>query len=227
MKRGPIFAALLLLAVLWSTTPLAYGQPPGLASRITAARKANAVLMKQYSWSCREEFLKDGKPMDTRIDSVTYGPDGQLQRTILNDDQSPLPHGFLRKKVAEKDRKDLEKYLVALRKLLDQYTLPTAGKVLDFVNSSTIQMPDSNGLVQLTGSDVVTAGDTLTLWVQAASAQIQKAQITSFFEGETVTASASFKTLATGLNHVAFAEVDVPQKGYKLQIQNYDYNQNN
>ena len=226
MKRISILISLLMLADFCSSG-FAQAAGEGLANRITAARKANAALMKQYSWSCRAEFIKEGKALDTRIDSVTYGPDGQLQRTILNDEKSPLPHGFLRKKVAEKEREDVEKYLAGLRKLLDQYTLPTAGKVLDFVNQSTIQAPDANGMLQLTGNSVVTAGDTFTMWIQAATAQTQKAQITSFYDGETVTANASFKTLPSGLCHVAFAEIEVPAKGYRLQIHNFDYNQNN
>jgi len=226
MKPISFITYLLVLAGLCSDG-FAQGASEGLASRITAARKANATLMKQYSWTCRAEFIKEGKVLDTRIDSVTYGPDGQLQRTIMNDEKSPLPHGFLRKKVAEKEREDVEKYLAGLRKMLDQYTLPTAGKVLDFVNQSTIQAPDANGMLQLNGSSVVVVGDTFTMWLQAATQRAEKVQITSFFEGETVTANASFKTLPSGLSHVAFAEIDVPAKGYRLQIHNFDYNRNN
>ncbi len=226
MKR-PLSVGAVALLCLSSVSLFAQPAGEGLANRIIAARKANAALMKQYSWTCREDFLENGTPLDTRIDAVVYGPDGQLQRTVMNDDQSPLPRGFLRRKIAERKREEVEKYLVGLRKLLDQYTLPTAGKVLDFVSQTTIQAPDANGMLQLTGNSVVIPGDTLVLGIQAGTQRTQKVQITTTFEGDTVTASASFRTLATGLNHIAFAEVDVPAKGYKLQIQNFDYNQNN
>src|SRR5215472_9568484 len=108
MKRIFMTASILVLGQFWASG-FAQAASEGLASRITAARKANAALMKQYSWTCRAEFLKEGKVLDTRIDSVTYGPDGQLQRTVLNDEKSPLPHGFVRKKIAEKEKADLEK----------------------------------------------------------------------------------------------------------------------
>ena len=40
--------------------------------------------------------------------------------------------------------------------------------------------------------------------------------------------SATFKTLQTGLNYMAFGQVDVPDKGLSLQLQDFDYiNQNN
>ena len=37
----------------------------------------------------------------------------------------------------------------------------------------------------------------------------------------------TFKTLPTGLNHVAYAEVTVPAKQLSVQVQNFDYNPNN
>jgi hypothetical protein len=49
----------------------------------------------------------------------------------------------------------------------------------------------------------------------------------SFYEGDEVTMTVTFKTLANGLNYMAFGQVDVPDKGLSLQVQNFDYvNQN-
>jgi hypothetical protein len=42
-----------------------------------------------------------------------------------------------------------------------------------------------------------------------------------------VTFTATFKTLPSGLNHVAYAEVTVPDKQLSVQAQNSDYNRNN
>ena len=40
-------------------------------------------------------------------------------------------------------------------------------------------------------------------------------------------ATASFRTLPSGLTHLEFGEVDVPAKQMSLQLHNYNYNQNN
>ena len=53
---------------------------------------------------------------------------------MLNDQSAPLPFGFLRRRIAEHERQKVEEYLTGLRGLLEQYTLPTAGKVQDFMN---------------------------------------------------------------------------------------------
>jgi len=42
-----------------------------------------------------------------------------------------------------------------------------------------------------------------------------------------VIVTGTFKTLATGLNYLAYARVDAPATGITLQVQNFDYiNQN-
>src|SRR5215471_19182595 len=130
------------LSVSGGATALAQSVPPTPAAadmvvRIMAARKANAALMRQYSWTSRTEVIDQGQVKDLRIDAVNYGPDGQLQRNVLNDQAAPLPLGFVRRRVAEFERQKVEEYLAGLRGLLEEYTLPTAGKVQDFMNKAT------------------------------------------------------------------------------------------
>ena len=43
---------------------------------ITDARKANARLMREYTWHSRTELIMAGQVKDTRIDLVSYAPPG-------------------------------------------------------------------------------------------------------------------------------------------------------
>src|SRR4030067_72049 len=89
-----------------------------MAVQIIEARKANAALMRQYSWNSRTELIEKGEVKDTHIDMVGYGPDGQLFRTPLNDQGASLPGGFLRRDIAEEERKKMEEYVNGTRRLL-------------------------------------------------------------------------------------------------------------
>jgi hypothetical protein len=220
---------LLTTSLLALATGIGFSQVPnqGLALKIADAQRANGAKLKNYSWSSRVELLESATVQDIRISSVSYGPDNQLQRTVLNDQPSPLPHGFLRKRIAEKKRAEVEKYLLGLNKVLDQYTLPTAGKVLDFVSKATVSAPDANGLLQLNGNDVVMPGDTLTLWVDAKTRQASKIQVSTTFQGDFIQASASFRTIPNGPTHLEFATAAVAAKNLTLQAHNYNYNANN
>jgi hypothetical protein len=226
MKKLLIFAAG-VLAFSWPQLSRAQVKNEGLANQIIAARQKNAALMKQYSWNSRIEILDNGTVKDIRIDQVMYGPGGQLQQTTINDQPAAMPHGFLRKRIAEKEREKMEKYLKGLKSLLDQYTLPTAGQIINFISTATISAPDANGMLTLTGNNVVKPGDTLTMAIYAPTRQPRSMSIMTFFEQDTVNVSATFKSLNNGLNYMAFGEATVPMKNLSLQVQNYDYfNQN-
>jgi len=219
LLAGTVFLASLLAVV----TVTAQGLPEGIGLLIAHARKANAAQLRQYAWTSRTELIVSGQVKDIRIDLVNYGPDGQLQRTLLNDQNAPLPRGFLRRAIAENERKKTEDYLAGLRALLEQYTLSTTGKVLDFTEQAKVSGPDSQGLLHLTGNGVVVPGDSMTVSADLASRQTRRITVNTSFQGDPVELTATFKTLPGGPTCMAFAEVTVPGKQMNLQAQNFDY----
>ena len=198
----------------------------GFANAIIAARQANGRLMQQYSWNCRTEISESGVPKDTRIDSVTWGPDGQPQHTLLSDQGNPPPQGFFRRRIEEREHQQMEAYLKSLRTFLHQYTLPTAGQIINLISTSPI-LPVPGGMLQVSGSSVVVPGDTVSATFSATTRLTQRMTMMTFFQGDEVTVTVTFKSLANGLNYAAYTQVNVPNKNLTLLIQNYDFiNQN-
>jgi hypothetical protein len=99
--------------------------------------------------------------------------------------------------------------------------------VLDFINQATTTGPDAAGVLEMTGGNVVSPGDTLSLWTDARTHKTHKIQVATIFQGDTVNLTATFHTLPSGLNHMAYAEVTVPAKQISVQVQNFNYNKNN
>ncbi len=226
MKRATI---LTLLVGFFAGAPWLAAQGPDMATKIVEARKANAALMQQYTWNCRTELYMKGSLKDIRIEQVQYGPDGQLQRTDLNNESFCHPRGFLRKMIAQGEKQQIEQYIQGLRGLLEQYTLPTASAVIAFMSGANVefvQSPDGHELLKMQGSGVVVPGDTLAIWADASTHQMRKVQITTTYEGGSATVDATYKTNAAGLTYLSMAEVDAPDKKISLQIHNYDYEPN-
>jgi hypothetical protein len=199
-----------------------------LGARISEARHQNASLMHQYSWESRTELTENGTVEDIRLEQNTYGPDSQVQRTLINDQSSPLPFGFIRRKIAENKREKVEKYIKGLRAILDQYTLTTAGTAMNFMRNATVTPADANGWLQITGGSVVMAGDTLSLWVNQKTLKTEKIKVMTFYEGDEVNVTVTYRSLASGLAYPAYNQVDVLGKGLRLTVQNFNYvNQNN
>jgi hypothetical protein len=155
---------------------------------------------------------------------MNYGPAGQLRRTLVNDHGAPLPFGFLRRAVAENERQKMEAYLHGLRSLLEEYTLPTAGKVLDFMSAAQVTGPDASGAVEMTGHGVVMPGDTFSVWSDARTRQTRKIQVATVYQGDVANLTATFATLPSKLTYVAYAEVTVPAKQLSVQVQNFNFN---
>lgn len=217
------------ITVALSAVPMTFAQmaPSEVAVRVSEAQKANAIRMQQYSWTSRTEVIDQGQVKDIRIDLVNYGPGGQLQRSLINDQGAPLPGGFLRRRIAERERQKTEEYLAGLRDVLEWYTLPTAGKVQAFLRQAKATGPDATGAFELTGQNVVLLGDTFSQWVDPLTRHPRKIQVSTNFQGDPVNLTATFKTLPNGPNYVAYAEVTVPAKQISVQVQNFDYNRNN
>jgi hypothetical protein len=218
-----------LLLLVWSHPVLAQAPKPDLSLKVIQARRSNAALMHQFTWNCRTELVDRGKVRDIRIDLVQYGPDGGLQRTLLNNQGSHLPRGFLRRAIAQGKKKQVEEFLTGLRGVLDQYTLPTQSKVIDFIGTADLQFaqaPDGKTLLKISGNNVVVPGDALTIWVDASTYATRRVQITTTYQGDEAQVTATYKTLAaSGLTYLSMAEVEVPAKEMSLQVQNYDYEQ--
>ena len=108
---------LIALATISCVLPaLAQPNPYAIANsavQISQARQANAALMHQYTWNSRTEIIVQGQVQDVRIDQVSFGPFGQLQRTLLNDQPDasgpmlPTPIGFLRSAIASNEKQGL------------------------------------------------------------------------------------------------------------------------
>jgi hypothetical protein len=197
-----------------------------VAVQVTNARKANATLMQTYAWDSRTELLEDGTVKDTRVELVNYA-NGQLQRSLVSDQGPSLPRFGVRKAIAEKKEADMKQYLGGLKTLLDQYTLPTSGKVLDFMNQAVTTGPDANNIIGMTGSSVVMPGDSLSIWTNLATRKTTRIQVSTAYQGDGVTLTATFATLASGLNFVSFAQIDIPSKQMTVQVSNFNFNPNN
>ena len=218
-----------LLIFSFSSPSRAQVANEGIANMIIQARQKNSAQLKQYSWTSRVELTQNGTIQDTRIYQVNYGPDGTQQQTLLNDQSASLPGGFLRRAIAENKRQQTEQYIADLRALVDQYTLPSVGAVINFISQTNIQggnAPDGSPILQMTGNNVISASDTFYLAVSATTFQTRRIQITTTYQGDQVTVTATFATLPSGLTYPQYVDVEVPDKQLSLLVQDYDYFQN-
>ena len=231
MKKVFGLLPLALLAASWPSPSAAQDAAnqalrAGIAAKVTQTRQANAAAMQQYTWDQRTEVLEDGVVKDTRVDMVNW-VNGQYQKSQVSDQGPSLPRFGLRKRIAEEKQKEMKEYVAGLKSLLQQYTLDTSPQLLAFFDKAQVSGPDATGLLALSGGSVVSPGDSMTLWVSAATHKAQKVFIATTYQGSPVTMNATFNTLAAGLNYMNYADIQIPAKTLELQVSNFNYNRNN
>lgn len=197
-----------------------------IANKVTAARQANAAAMQQYTWDQRTELLEDGTVKDTRVEMVNW-VNGQYQKSLVSNEGPSLPRIGLRKRIAEAKQKEMQEYLSGIKAMLGQYTMDSSAQLLAFYGKAQVSGPDATGLLALSGGSVVQPGDSLTLWINAATKKPAKVFVATNYQGDPITLNATFNSLATGLNYMNYADIQVPAKQMEIQVSNFNYNKNN
>jgi hypothetical protein len=227
MMRDAILATVLLApAVVGLAAGPALAQSPSnaeLAQLITAARQENQMEMRDYAWTSRTEIKVKNETKVLKTETVRYTADGELQRTILSEKESDAPKRGVKGKVAKKKIKGMKEWAAGLMALLQQYSLPTSGNVLDFLEKASVEPGDEPGIVRVSARAVVQQGDSVDWWVDTQGGGLQRTRVVTELEGDLVELTTQHKMLDTGLSYVAQQMVQVPDQDLEMIVENFSY----
>lgn len=115
----------------------------------------------------------------------------------------------------------MQEWAAELGKLLQQYSLPTSGNILDFLDNATVER--TGQMVNLVGKNVIQQGDYMAMLVDAGSKQLKIIEVKTSLDGDAVEAQIISKNLDDGLSYTARQVVKVPARKVELIIENYDF----
>jgi len=193
-----------------------------LATQIAEGRQQNQLMMREYTWNTRTEVKIDGEVKSVKVDLVRFTPDGELQKTKISDsaDGQKKPRG-VKGKVASKKIKGMQEWAAELKALLQQYSLPTAGSLLDFMDKATVER---NGqLATLIASGVVQQGDEMTVLADSESRQLKMIEVSTSLDGDAVQVEILNESLKDGPSYTARQVVQVPAQKVELTIENFNF----
>ena len=222
-----------LVTIVLGSATLAFAQgeepaaqdPPNkglLATEINEGRKQNAAQMRNYSWNTRTEIKIDGEVKSVKVELIRFTSEGELQKAIVSDSAADAkkPRG-IRGKVAANKKKGMQEWAAELGGLLKQYSLPSAGSILDFLDIAAVQR--TGRMVNLVGKDVIQPGDYMAILVDAETKQLKIITVQTSLEGDAVDVKITSENLDDGLSYTARQVVIVPAKKVELTIENYDF----
>ncbi len=190
-----------------------------IVSKVSQARQENAQKTHDYSWTQRTEVKVKGEVKSLKTEIVRYTVDGEVQKTVIDESSAKRPKG-VRGKVAKKKIGEMKDWMADLGQLLKEYSLPTAGNLLDFLNKASVSQ-DGAGR-RLDASDVVQAGDRMSVWI-GADHKMVRTEVTTQHDGSDVKLMTDHETTPDGLDYVARTSIVVPDKGVEMTVENFSY----
>ncbi len=191
---GVALGALLSLSAAL-TTPAQTNQKPAEAAA------ANALALRQYEWKSRTEVQRKGETKNVQVASVQFDSNGQKQTTVISKTPEPdLPKFGLRKAIAEKKFAEFKETVRELGDLARSYAELSPAQMRRFMAAASVtpEATTEAKLVRADGRNVLHAGDSMTVWMDAASRKQRRVQIQTVFDEKPVVIVSEFQDLPQG-----------------------------
>jgi hypothetical protein len=193
--------------------------------KFAQAQQENAKRLRQYSWKSRTEVRKDGETKSTQMYLLQYDADGAVQQTLVSSTSPKLPTRGLRGFVAKKKKEEFVELLDGLRAVAKSYGGLAPEKMQRFMAGASVtpEQTARGNLVRLQGRDVLQPGDSMIVWLDAATRRQRRVEVETTFKGKPVRIVSEFQDLTDGPTYVARAVVEYPSRELTITTENFDY----
>ena len=192
--------------------------------KFSQTQKQNAAQLRRYAWTSRTELKLKGESKSTKVESVRYDANGQLQKNTIETSPQKQPQGGgrLKQKVVEKKTDEFKELLGGLSATAQSYAHLTPEQAQAFAQRATVSK-SGDGTVQLQGKDVVVQGDTVELRVDPSTFLIQQVNVESLYEGSPLNLKVAYRSLPQGPSYPAQLDLSYPKKEVQVTVENSNY----
>ena len=211
---------------------LAAAQNPQLEEKVMAIKQAQALnkqKLAQYTWQETETISIKGDVKDTKIYQVQLGPNGQPQKTEINEQKAQSGggrQGRLKQRVIEKKTEEYQEYGQQIGALAKQYTTPDPDRLMQAKQQGNISLQmGQGGTLNLVIKNYVKPNDSVTMAIDPQTKSPVRVQVSSYLSdpSDAVNITANFARLPDGTNHVASTTINGVSKQLTINDQNSNY----
>lgn len=210
------------IAIVVFSCVAAWGQFDG---KFALAQQQNAEQLRRYSWKRRTEVWKDGESKSVQVSVMQFDADGVPQPTQISSTQAKLPTGGLKGFIAKKKKEEFVAILDGLKTLAKTYTTIPTNKMQRFMTNATVEpeLTAQRSLIRVHGGNVLQPGDSMTIWVDAATRRQRKVEIRTSFDNKPVRIVSEFKDLPGGPNYAARTVIEYSTENLTISTENTDH----
>jgi len=225
----PIFKRLLMigLVTLGASLP-AISQNADLQQKLAAVKQAaaeNKQKLHQYQWteSTQLTLKGDAKPPSQYI--CLYGPDGQVQKTLISPPPPPPSGGRLKQRVIENKKEEMQDYMEDVKAVLSMYVPPNPETMQQSFQSGKVSLNSDGGIVNLVFRDYALPGDQMTLSFDPATKKIVNLNVNTYMgqAKDGVTLQVQMGSLPDGTNYAQQTVLNASAKQLVVTTTSFNY----
>jgi len=213
--------------VLVVTFPL-FAQSSALQEKLAAVKQsvaANQQRLHQYQWVETTQLTLKGDPKPPSQYQCQYGPDGQVQKTLISSPPPPPSGRRMKQRIIEKKEAEIKQYMQEVKGLLGMYVPPDPQKMQQAFQAGKVSINPAGGRVNLVFRDYAQPGDQMTLSFDTAARKIVSLDINTYMgeAKDAVTLQVQMASLPDGTNYAQQTVLNASAKHLVVTTTNSNY----
>ena len=231
-RRSDAWRALALTFVL-VMVPGARAQNSELRLRLADLQQEAALnrqMLEKYTWVQQVTISLKGEQKKQEHFHVQLGPNGQLQKTLLD---APSPsdsggrEGRLKKHFVQKKKEEYEEYANQIKTLIEQYVPPDKEILQQAFDRGNVMVgrAGSPGEYRIVIANYIKQSDNVDLIIDKAEKDLVSLSIVTYLNDATdaVNVLVEFNRLPGGPNHISTETINGVSKHLTIAIENTNY----
>jgi len=205
------------------------GQNADLQQKVAALKQAtaeNKQRLHQYQWTETVQLTLKGDPKPPKQNLCQYGPDGQVQKTPIGDQQPQQPSGGrFKQRIVEKKTAEMQDYMGNVKGVLSMYVPPDAQKLQAAFQAGNASVSPANGAVNLVFKNYAQPGDQMTITFNPQTKKITALNVNTYTDtpNQVVTLAVQFASLPDGTNYAQQSVLNATTKQLVVTTTNSGY----
>jgi hypothetical protein len=207
----------------------AFGQNADLQEKLAALKQStaeNQQRLHQYQWTETTQMTLKGDPKAPKQNLCQYGPDGQVQKTPIGQQEQQQPSGRrMKQKIIAKKTEEMKEYMGDVKGVIGMYVPPDPQKIQAALQSGNVSISPANGAVNLVFKNYAQPSDQMTITFNPQAKKITEVNVNTYTDkpSEAVTLAVQFASLPDNTNYVQKTVLNASAKQMVVTTTNSNY----
>jgi hypothetical protein len=215
-------------AIVFLAAGQAIAQNSELQEKVAAVKQSaaeNKQKLQQYQWIETTQLTLKGDPKPSSQNLCRYGPDGQVQKNLVNPPPEPPSGGRMKQKIIAKKKEEMKDYMGDVKLLLSQYVPPDPQRMQKAYQAGKVSFNPAGGVVNLIFKDYAQPGDQMTLTFDTAAHKIISLNVNTYLgeAKDAVTLQVQMASLPDGTNYAQQTVLNATAKQLVVTTTNSNY----